>query len=219
MYIYKNPVNGNLHQQWPLFCFLLSFFFLAHLSLYAHKWAYSIGRLRCPSVVVVHHRRTLSSTLFKPLLLRNRLASSKSNFICSLHWMGKRKFVQTVQATWPRWPLSPYMVKTLKKSADDLESWYAALCARVLPSSFKWLSWVDLDLFCSKVKFGPLCFCMGKGKTMDFSETVVVYDIKVRRWGLEFGPLCFCMRKSWMDVSETIVVYDIKVVRCSQLNE
>ena len=28
--------------------------FLAHLSLKAHKWAFDIWRLRCPSVVVVH---------------------------------------------------------------------------------------------------------------------------------------------------------------------
>ena len=33
-----------------------------------------------------------------------------------------------------------------------------------------------------KVKFDPLCFCMGKKcKTKDFSETIVVYDIKVGR--------------------------------------
>ena len=37
----------------------------------------------------------------------------------------------------------------------------------------------DLDLFYSKVKFGPLCCCRGKGQTM---ETIVVYDIKVGRW-------------------------------------
>ena len=51
------------------------------------------------------------------------------------------------------------MVETLKnlflrnQKADDLETWYAALGARVLPSLFK---------FYGKVKFGPLCFCMGK---------------------------------------------------------
>ena len=57
-----------------------------------------------------------------------------------------------------------------------LESWYA----QVLASLFK-CPWVDLDLFYGKVKFGPLCFCMGKVKTMDFSETIVVYNIKVGR--------------------------------------
>ena len=41
------------------------------------------------------------------------------------------------------------------------------------------MTWVD-DLFYGKVKFGPLCYCLGKkGKTMDFSETVVVYDLKL----------------------------------------
>ena len=43
------------------------------------------------------------------------------------------------------------------QKADDFETWYAASGAQVLPNS-----WVDLDLFYGKVKFGPLCFCMGK---------------------------------------------------------
>ena len=59
------------------------------------------------------------------------------------------------------------MVKSLKnlllcnQKANDLETWYVASGARVLPSLFV-LLWVDLDLFYRKVKFGPLCFCMGK---------------------------------------------------------
>ena len=48
------------------------------------------------------------------------------------------------------------------QKTDDLESWYAALGAQVLPNLFKWGPWVDLYLFYGKVKFGPLCFCMGK---------------------------------------------------------
>ena len=48
------------------------------------------------------------------------------------------------------------------QKCDDLEIWYAASCAQVLPSLFKWWPWDDLDLFYGKVKFGPLCFCMGK---------------------------------------------------------
>ena len=95
--------------------------------------------------------------------------------------MGKRKFVQTVQVTWTRWPPCSYMVKTLKnlllwnQKANDLESWYAALGTRVLLSMF----WVDVDLFYSKVKFASLCFCMENGKTMDFSQTTAVNDIKI----------------------------------------
>ena len=32
-----------------------------------------------------------------------------------------------------------------------------------------------------KVKFGPFAFVWEKDKTTDFSETIVVYDIKVGR--------------------------------------
>ena len=77
--------------------------------------------------------------------------------------MGERKFVQTVQVA-----ATPIYVKTLKnlllrnQKADELETWYAASGARVLPSLFKWCHWFDLDLFYSKVEFGPLCFYMGK---------------------------------------------------------
>ena len=48
----------------------------------------------------------------------------------------------------------------------------------------KFIQMMTLDdhyLFYSKVKFGPLCFCRGKDKKMDFSETIAVYDIKVGR--------------------------------------
>ena len=88
--------------------------------------------------------------------------------------MGERKFIQTVLVTWPRWPPCPYMVKTLKnlllrnQKADYLETWYATLGVRVLPSLFKGWSWVDLDLFYGKVKFGPLYFFMGKRKHNGF---------------------------------------------------
>ena len=48
------------------------------------------------------------------------------------------------------------------QKADDPESWCVASGARVLTSLFKWWPWVDHDLFYSKVKFGSLCFYMGK---------------------------------------------------------
>ena len=89
-------------------------------ELKARWWAYRIG---WPPLSSVIHT-------FKRLLLRNQLASQKSNFIWSLHGIGERKFVQMVQVTRPRWPPSPYMVKPLKKllllnqKADDLEAWW-----------------------------------------------------------------------------------------------
>ena len=72
-----------------------------------------------------------------------------------------------VQVTWPRWPPCPYMVKTFKnllqnQKSYDLETWHVALGTQALQSLYKWWPWVDLDLFYGKVKFGPLCFCMGK---------------------------------------------------------
>ena len=63
------------------------------------------------------------------------------------------------------------------QKADNLETWCAALCAQVPSHLFKWWPWIVLDLFYCKVKFGPLCLCMGK--TMDFSETIVVYYLKL----------------------------------------
>ena len=38
---------------------------------------------------------------------------------------------------------------------------------------------VDLDLFYSKVKFGHLGVCIGKMQKVDFSKTIVAYDIKI----------------------------------------
>ena len=79
-------------------------------------------------------------------------------------WDGRMK----VYVTWPRLPPCPYMVKTFKnlllwnQKTDELETWCVALDAQVLPNLSKWWPWVDLDLFYSKVKFGPFCFCMGK---------------------------------------------------------
>ena len=48
------------------------------------------------------------------------------------------------------------------QKADAIETWYAASGARVLPNLIKWWPCVDFDLFYDTVKFGPLCFCMGK---------------------------------------------------------
>ena len=76
------------------------------------------------------------------------------------------------------------MVKTLKhllirnQKPNDLETWYAASGIRELLSMFKWWHWVDLNLFYGKVNLVPYAFLWEKGKTMNFSETIVVYDLK-----------------------------------------
>ena len=43
------------------------------------------------------------------------------------------------------------------------------------------MTWSDLDLFYSKVKFGNLGFLWEKVKTMDFSESIAASDLKVGR--------------------------------------
>ena len=65
--------------------------------------------------------------------------------------------------------------------ADGHETWYAKLSTQALPRLFEQWPWVDLDLLNGNVNFNslPNAFVWEKGKTMDFSETVVVYDIKV----------------------------------------
>ena len=54
-------------------------------------------------------------------------------------------------------PIYGKKLKTLllrNKNVDDLETWYAALGAQILPSLIKWWSCVGLDLFYGKVYFG-----------------------------------------------------------------
>ena len=44
------------------------------------------------------------------------------------------------------------------QNAIDIETWYAALVTQILQNLLKWCPSVDLDLFYSKVKYGPICF-------------------------------------------------------------
>ena len=55
------------------------------------------------------------------------------------------------------------------------------------------MTWSDLDLFYSKVKFGNLGFFFGKKvKTVDFSESIAASDLKVgrRRQLIEVMKVC-----------------------------
>ena len=68
----------------------------------------------------------------------------------------------------------------MNQKADDLETWYAASGARVLLNLFKWWSWVEFDLFLRRGQIWSLILFYGeKGKTMGFSETIVVYNLKL----------------------------------------
>ena len=103
-------------------------------------------------------------------------------------WVGAKKVLSNghVHMNMTKMAAMPIYSKNIKNllprdlTADDLETWCAASGTQVLPNSFKWLPWVDFDLFYGKVKFCPLCFCIGKNENQwIFSETIVVYDLKL----------------------------------------
>ena len=76
------------------------------------------------------------------------------------------------------------MVKALKnlllqnQKADDLETWYAASGARVLSSLFNDDPGLTLTYFMARSNLVPNAFVWEKGKPIDFSETIVVCDLK-----------------------------------------
>ena len=103
-------------------------------------------------------------------------------------WNGGTKICSNGPGHMTKMATMPIYGQNLKKSFSPEPKgrwWYAALGAQVLPSLFKWWPGDDLDLFYGKVKFEPLCFCLGKKvkQWIFFSETVVVYDIKIGRCG------------------------------------
>ena len=73
---------------------------------FTHRWAYSTGRLRRPSVDFHPHS---SNTFFAEMAV-----PTKPDFIWSLHGLGERKFVWGVWVTWPRWPPGLYGKNSLK---------------------------------------------------------------------------------------------------------
>ena len=116
----------------------------------------------CVCMCVCQHFQTYS-----PLKLLGQL---KPNFIKSLLGAGKRKFVQTVVVTWPRWPPCPYMLKTLKRTKRPMTSkfcmqhWvleYYQVCSNDDPG-------MTLTYFTSRPTFVPYAFVWGKGKTLFF---------------------------------------------------
>ena len=90
-----------------------------------------------------------------------------------------------VQVTWPRWPPCPYMVKTFKnlllqnQKSYDLETWHVALGTQAVQSLYKWWPGLTLTYFMARSNLVPYAFVWEKGKTMDFSETIVIYDLKL----------------------------------------
>ena len=90
-----------------------------------------------------------------------------------------------VQVTWPRWPPCPYMVKIFKnfllqnQKSYDLETWHVALRTQALQSYINDDPGLTLTYFTARPNLVPYAFVWEKGKTMDFLETIVVYDLKL----------------------------------------
>ena len=110
------------------------------------------------------------------------------------------------------------MLKTLKhillqnQKSYDLETWHVASGTQALQGLYKWLPWVDLDLFNGKVKFGnfPMGFSTGKSETMDFSETIAASDLTVSRSRhlIEYMKICEYRRsRSFLDLGRRSCTY------------
>ena len=74
-----------------------------------------------------------------------------------------------IKVTWSRWPPSPYIVKTLKKSSPERIDWWPwnLICSIVYTSPSKLVQIITLGWswpIYAKVKFGYIGFCMGKSE-------------------------------------------------------
>ena len=137
--------------------------------------------------------------------------------------MGERKFVQMVLVTWPRWPPCPYMVKALKhlllwnQMADDLETWYAASVARVLPMiTLGWplpilrqcQIWSLMLLYGKKVKPEDHWSCIAQLSAEGMLKSAVIEEKKFEHspWaGADnpLGPKLWCQQEGPI----TMVIY------------
>ena len=112
---------------------------------------------------------TFQTSSLKPL---SRL---KPNCIWSLHGSRERKFAHMVCFTPLRWPPCPYLIKRTciffllrnqwaSGHGTWYVEWYVASGTWAYLNKLTWWPWFDHDLLYDKVKFGPLCFSMGKNK-------------------------------------------------------
>ena len=70
------------------------------------------------------------------------------------------------------------------QKAYDIDTWYVALGARVLPRLFKWWPWVDTDLFYGNVRFGPYAF---DGRCSQLNEYMNLYEYQSSRTFINLG--------------------------------
>ena len=140
-------------------------------------WTYEYKRSRS---FIDHVPRSLRSTFSNFFFLETAWPIE-----AKFHGMREQNIYQMVQVTWPRWPPCPYMVKhekfffsgtkrpmTLKVCMQNQVLKYYQVCSNDDPG-------LTLTYFTTRLNLVPYTVVWEKVKTMDFSETIVVYDIKV----------------------------------------
>ena len=101
-----------------------------------------------------------------------------------LLWDGGTEVCSNALVTWPRWPPCPYMVKTFKNLL-----WTKRLMTLKLGMHHRVLEYhkvcsnddpgLTMTYFMARSNMVPYTVVWETGKTMDFSETIVVYDLKL----------------------------------------
>ena len=122
-------------------------------------------RLNGKLMLLVGIRRTLSiiHQHFKTSLASEATGPIKAKFYVEPLWVGEMKVPSIGHGYITKMAAMLYMVITLKNlhsnwTADDLETWCAALGTPALPNTFKWRSKVELWPFYANVSFGSLCW-------------------------------------------------------------
>ena len=109
----------------------------------------------------------------------------KPNFIWSLLGMGGTKVCSNGLGHMTKMAAKPIYCKNLLlqvQKADDLETWYAASAAQVLPNLFKWWHLVDLDLFYSCQIWSHMVLCGKKIKQWIFQKLLSSLFETNKRW-------------------------------------
>ena len=124
--------------------------------------------------------RSLRFNIFKILFLRNSQADW-----CQISWDGGTKVCSNGPGLMTKLAAMPIYGKNIKKSSslEPKGRWPWKSGTRVQPSMLKWVSGLTLAYFTVRSNFIPYACVWEEGKTMDFSATIVVFDIKVGRCG------------------------------------
>ena len=140
--------------------------------------------------------------------------------------MGERKFVHMVQVTWPIWPPCPYLVKTWKNKSFSLEPkcrWHWKLvCSIGCASTTKFILMMTLGWPWPILRQGqiwsPMLLYGEKGKTMDFSEIIVVCgrSMQSTKWVYELLWMSTVKVIHWLWSEVTRIQHSLETARLTE---